>query len=249
MDAYAHTRFYKKERRKFSLITYFLTAVLLFLSAVQWYFINELDKANEFFTKQYWVGSIFFAVGLVLFAVFIFFEALRFTVPINWIFAIVILECAVMGVSSLVVRHQMYQLVLSLVVWAVVLGVFLLCGSYLPHDITLDIVVLFVLAIVALIGAMYFLMLHIVTNMPYYLLIHRAFVLGSIWMFVMYHAQIINGGKFAEMRTKDYLLAALMLFHDFLLMFMPTFHFASKWSDSCDPNVNKTKMLVFINDP
>ncbi|XP_022227196.1 uncharacterized protein LOC111077292 [Drosophila obscura] len=246
MDSQAQTHFYKKERRKFSLVTYILTFFFLLLSGIQWHFIQESDDVNEFFTKKDWVGSLFFAVGLIIFAVFIFFETLRFMVPLNWILAIVIFECVVMGVTSLAVRHHKFQLLLSFTIWAVILGIFLLCGSFLPHDLTLDIVVLFVLAILALIGAMYFLMMHIVTNMPYSFLIHRGFVLSSIWMFVMYHAQIINGGKFAEMRTKDYLLAALMLFHDFLLMFLLSFHMAPKWSDSCDRHMNDTSMVIFV---
>ncbi|BFG06351.1 uncharacterized protein DMAD_04880 [Drosophila madeirensis] len=249
MDAQANSHFYKKARRRFSWLTYLLTAVFLILSVAQWLSIQQLTTSNEFFTEKYWVGSIFFAVGLVLFGLFIFFETLRFVVPLNWIFAIVIFECVVMGVASLVVRHHKYQFLLSFVIWSVTLGFFLLCGSFLPHDLTLDIVVLFVLAILALIGAMYFLMMHIVTNMPYSFFVHRGFVVCSIWMFVMYHAQIINGGKFAEMRTKDYLLSSLMLFHDFLLMFMLSFHLAPKWSDECDPQLNKTNMLIFITDP
>lgn len=50
----------------------------------------------------------------------------------------------------------------------------------------------------------------------------------------MYHAQIINGGRFAEMRTKDYFLAALILFLDFLLMYLFSFQLAPKWTDLCD---------------
>jgi len=60
----------------------------------------------------------------------------------------------------------------------------------------------------------------------------------------MYHAQIINGGRFAEMRTKDYFLAAIILFLDFLLLFLFSFQMAPKWSDLCDSEW-KNNLVLF----
>lgn len=59
----------------------------------------------------------------------------------------------------------------------------------------------------------------------------------------MYHAQIINGGRFAEMRTKDYFLAAIILFLDFLLLYLFSFQVAPKWSDRCDGERSKNVVL------
>lgn len=50
----------------------------------------------------------------------------------------------------------------------------------LQHDLTLDIVVLVVFGIICIIGAMYFLMLHIVANVPYSFIVYRALVVCSI---------------------------------------------------------------------
>uniref|UniRef100_A0A1B0C5E8 Uncharacterized protein n=1 Tax=Glossina palpalis gambiensis TaxID=67801 RepID=A0A1B0C5E8_9MUSC len=49
-------------------------------------------------------------------------------------------------------------------------------------------------------------------------------VVGSLIKFIMYHAQTINGNRYAEMRTTDYLLAALILFVDFLVLYMVITH-------------------------
>lgn len=43
------------------------------------------------------------------------------------------------------------------------------------------------------------------------------------------------------MRIKDYFLGALILFMDFLLMYLFSFQLASKWSDACD----KERMDLF----
>lgn len=60
----------------------------------------------------------------------------------------------------------------------------------------------------------------------------------------MYHAQIINGGRFAEIRDHDLLLGALLLFFDFLFMYLFTFQLGYKWSDECDKNKGITKNFV-----
>ncbi|XP_016943377.3 protein lifeguard 2 [Drosophila suzukii] len=236
--------YYKRERRKFALITYLLTAIFLIVALLQWVLFSFVGILRLFFTLHYWVSCIFFGLGLVLLVFFIFFEALRFNKTVNWLFAVLIFECIVLGIAPLVARHYRYQFLFSFLIWTLALVIFILCGSFLPLDLTLDVVVLFVLAVVSIIGAIYFVMLYIVANVPYSFIIARAFIVISILMFVMYHAQIINGGRFAEMRTKDYFLAAIILFLDFLLLFLFSFQMAPKWSDLCDSEW-KNNLVLF----
>ncbi|XP_034103833.1 uncharacterized protein LOC117567754 [Drosophila albomicans] len=236
--------YYRLERQKFACVAYTLTAVFLIFACLQWYFFHLIDETNKYFTKNYWFGIVFFVLSLLLILLFIFFEDLRFTTPVNWIITFLIFECVVLGVTSLIVRHYQYHFLISFIIWVIVLGIFILFGSFIPHDLTLDIVVLVIVGIVSLIGAMYFLMLYIVANVPYSFFVYRGFIVLSILLFVMYHAQIINGGRFAEIRDHDYLLAALILFYDFLLLYIFTFQLAPKWSDDCDEHRNKTSVLV-----
>lgn len=44
-----------------------------------------------------------------------------------------------------------------------------------------------------------------------------------------YHAQTINGSRFAEMRLNDFLLGSLILFHDFLIIYYTTFYWSVKY--------------------
>ncbi|KAM8711148.1 hypothetical protein ACLKA7_000306 [Drosophila subpalustris] len=215
--------YYRLERQRFACIAYTVTGVFLFLAILQWYLFHIVDETNKYFTKNYWIGIVFFMLSLLLILLFIFFEDLRFFTPVNWIITFLIFECVVVGVTTLIVRHYQYHFM---------------------HDLTLDIVVLVIVGIVSLIGGMYFLMLYIVANVPYSFFVYRAFFVFSVLLFIMYHAQIINGGRFAEIRDHDYLLAALILFFDFLLMYIFTFQLAPKWTDDCDENKNKTNIFV-----
>lgn len=45
----------------------------------------------------------------------------------------------------------------------------------------------------------------------------------------MYHAQTISGGRFAEMRVNDFLLATLILFFDFIIIYLLTFYVQTKY--------------------
>lgn len=58
--------------------------------------------------------------------------------------------------------------------------------------------------------------------------------MNFIAQFIMYHAQIINGGRYAEIRAHDPLLGACILYFDFLIMYLLSFQSAKKWSDKCD---------------
>lgn len=45
----------------------------------------------------------------------------------------------------------------------------------------------------------------------------------------MYHAQTISGGRFAEMRVNDFLLATLIIFFDFIIIYLLTFYVQTKY--------------------
>ncbi|XP_017066615.1 uncharacterized protein LOC108104829 isoform X2 [Drosophila eugracilis] len=101
---------------------------------------------------------------------------------------------------------------------------FVMLGSIIPHDLTLDVVILFVIAFIFLIVTIFFVMMHILIAMPYSFMIFQIFISVIVLLFVMYHAQTINGGRFAEMRLNDHLLASLILFHDFIILYLLTFY-------------------------
>jgi len=64
----------------------------------------------------------------------------------------------------------------------------------------------------------------------------------------MYHAQTINGNRFAEMRLNDFFLGSLILFHDFLIIFWLTFYWQihyrpitpDTWLETSTPYYNGT---------
>ncbi|XP_034476649.1 uncharacterized protein LOC117783372 isoform X2 [Drosophila innubila] len=84
--------YYRLERQRFACFAYTVTGVFLFLAILQWYLFHLVDETNNYFTKNYWIGIVFFTLSLLLILLFIFFEDLRFFTPVNWIMTFLIVS-------------------------------------------------------------------------------------------------------------------------------------------------------------
>ncbi|KAH8254025.1 hypothetical protein KR032_008102, partial [Drosophila birchii] len=215
---------YRRARRKFACLSYMLTVVWMVLALIQWLVVSLIDAASDLFSDLYWVCVIFFAVAMILLTLFIFIEKIRYIVGLNWVITIVIVEFVIIGIFALAAKAPWPDLVLWFFVCVLLLFLFILLGSVIPHDLTLDVVTLFVLAFVFLVATIYFIMMHVILRMPYSFVVFQIFISIVVLLFVMYHAQTINGGRFAEMRLSDFLLASLILFHDFIILYLLTFY-------------------------
>lgn len=118
---------------------------------------------------------------------------------------------------------------------------------FLQYDLTAHIAMMFIVSFLLLLVAIFYLMMHLLTvlinethdysfmlvELPITVSIllvsmFRRELLRSLNVFdpqsVMYHAQIITGGRFDEMRVEDFFFASLTLFHDFLIIYWLTFN-------------------------
>nr|XP_016926722.2 uncharacterized protein LOC108007541 isoform X2 [Drosophila suzukii] len=177
-------RFYRRARRKFSFKTYGLLFLWLILALIQWMVIALIEDARTTFRSLYYICFVTFTLAVVIFAIFIFVEKVRFMKGLNFVMALVIM------------------------------------------DLTLDIAVLFIIAFIFLIVASFVLLFELLVwrAAPYAYLVVELSVTLTILVFIMYHAQTINGNRFAEMRLNDFYLGSLILFHDFLIIFWLTFY-------------------------
>ncbi|KAH8331740.1 hypothetical protein KR074_010644, partial [Drosophila pseudoananassae] len=237
-DRRQRLRAYRRARRKFALIVYILTIAWMVLAIVQWLIVSLINEISDLFHHSYWISLIFFVVAMLLVILFIFFEKVRFIIGLNWLLAVLIVEFIIIGLFALVARSPWPDIVMWFLICMLLIFIFVLLGSIIPHDLTLDVVILFVLAFIFLMITIYFVMLYILVDMPFSFVVFQVFVSIIVLLFVMYHAQTINGGRFAEMRLNDHLLASLILFHDFIILFLLSFYaqiihkFATRFSAS-----------------
>ncbi|EDX06464.1 uncharacterized protein LOC6733835 [Drosophila simulans] len=233
-DRRQRMRAYRRARRKFACVVYMVTIAWMVLALLQWLLVSLISDISVTFTDFYWISVIFFAVAMVMVTLFIFFEKIRFIIGLNWLITVLIVEFVIIGIFALVARTLWQDLIMWFFICVLLVFLFVLLGSIIPHDLTLDVVILFVMAFIFLIVTVFFVMMHILIDMPYSFVVFQIFISIIVLLFVMYHAQTINGGRFAEMRLNDHLLASLILFHDFIIIFLLTFYaqiiykFASK---------------------
>ncbi|XP_023178785.1 uncharacterized protein LOC115483368 [Drosophila hydei] len=211
-------------RRKFVAIVYLMTLLVLLVALGQWLAVSFVDALCDVFREFEFISGIFFTLSVILVLIFIFLEKVRVMIAVNWILAILILEFAILGIFALAARTSWPELVLWFLICVLLLFIAILVGSILPHDLTLDVVILFVISFIFLIVSVFLVMLHLMTLTAHSIILHQLFVSIIILTFVMYHAQTINGGRFAELRVNDYLLAVIILFYDFIVIFLLTFY-------------------------
>ncbi|KAH8370714.1 hypothetical protein KR093_004757, partial [Drosophila rubida] len=225
---------YQRARRKFSMIVYLLSTLWLVLALVQWLIVSLISEVKDVFVEYEWISVIFFILSIGFTMLFIFFEQSRFVRGLNWLLAIVIVEFAIVGVFALVVRSKWADMLMWYFICLLLLFLFVLVGAVIPHDLTLDVVIIFVISFVFLITSVFMLMIYVLTLAPYSFIVYQLIVSIIILSFVMYHAQTITGGRFAEMRINDYLLATIILFYDFIVIFLLTFYVQTKYRIASD---------------
>ncbi|KAH8296104.1 hypothetical protein KR054_001916, partial [Drosophila jambulina] len=220
-------RAYRRARTAFSAKVYGLLILWLVLALIQWMVVGLVEDIRTNFRKIYFISLLAFALAVILLAIFIFANGLRFMQFLNFIITLVIVELQIIATCLLVVYSWWADLLLFFAVCVALVFIFLAIGTILPRriDFTLDIAVLFIIAFIFLIIAIFALALQMCLWFPkmYTYMVVEVAVTLTILLFVIYHAQTIHGNRFAEMRLNDFFLGSLILFHDFLIIFWLTF--------------------------
>ncbi|KAH8339306.1 hypothetical protein KR074_011034 [Drosophila pseudoananassae] len=242
---------YRKARRAFSLKSYGIFTLWIILALVQWIVVSM------FF--------ITFLLAVLFLILFIFVEKLRFIKVLSFLLAFIIVELQIVSTFALVVISWWADVLAFFGLCILLIVIFALIGVILPKkmDLTLDIAVLFILSFIFMVIASFTLIVHLTMafTVPFAYVAVELAISITILLFVMYHAQTIHGNRFAEMRLNDFLLASIILFHDFLIIYWLTFYWqinyrlvtSDAWiaSSSASPNGNASVKFmdnVYMSD-
>ncbi|TDG49598.1 hypothetical protein AWZ03_003836, partial [Drosophila navojoa] len=199
-----------------------------------------VSDMNETFRVYYYISIVAFLLAILLFAIYLFVEKARWKTAPAVIISILIVELQIIGSFTLVAHTQWMDMLIYFSICLVLIVLFVIIGVFLPQkmDLTLHVALLFIVAFLFLLLGVYFLLLHLIEPIirPYAYLIWQISITITLMFFVMYHAQTINGSRFAEMRLHDYCLGSLILFHDFLIIYWLTLYWqVYGWADPlCD---------------
>ncbi|XP_054738606.1 uncharacterized protein LOC129244788 [Anastrepha obliqua] len=251
---------YQHDRSRFACTVYTLAVVFFALSIIQWIIMIAIDGLRDFITDFYYISIVALFISMILVTAFVFFENLRFAAPINWLIAIIIVLMTTWGLSRAIVEPNLALFVITVVVVLFLTLIFILFGIFINHDLTLDVVIMFVAAVIFFITSVFFVMMQLLAGVKVAFYIYSIFILLTVLMFLMYHAQTINGYRYAEMRINDYLLAALIIYHDMTLLLIMSFYLIAKlyalaggnglslYGESCCANMTNAQNRTYYSE-
>ncbi|XP_017467798.1 PREDICTED: uncharacterized protein LOC108360106 isoform X1 [Rhagoletis zephyria] len=219
---------YRQDRSRFARIVYTLAFIFFAISVIQWIIMIAVDGLRDFIIDFYFISIIALLISMLMVTAFVFFENLRFSAPLNWIIAIIIVIMMTWGLSRAIVEPELLLFAVTVIVVLVLALVFILIGVFINHDFTLDVVIMFVAAVIFFITSVFLVMLQLLSGVKIAFYLYSLFIIITVLMFLMYHAQTINGYRYAEMRINDYLLAALIIYHDMVLLLIMSFYLIAK---------------------
>ncbi|XP_016972210.2 uncharacterized protein LOC108039652 [Drosophila rhopaloa] len=237
-----------EERRKFVIKVYLEFLGFLVLGFVHWILMLTLlqDWISDLVREHTSALLLAFVVGMFLLLLFALSKPLRKMTCINWMVALIIVECVVVSLSVLIITSGMLYMLAGFLIVAVVVVFTTLISALMTYDLTGTGIYLYMLAYGAYMLSLYSLVLYTVLDVfwGFYLfagliacvvLIVRIFRFpfsATVWcittthhlQFLMYHVQCITGGRRASTALYDDKLAALLLFHEFLGLFVLTLY-------------------------
>ncbi|XP_067630975.1 protein lifeguard 3-like [Eurosta solidaginis] len=222
---------YRHDRSRFACIVYSLAVIFFAVSLLQWILMIVIEGLRDFIIDFYYISILALIISLLLVTAFVFFENLRFAAPLNWLITLIIVFATTWGLSRAIVEANTSLLLLAVLFVLILTVIFIMIGVCIGHDLTLDVVILFVVAVIFFVVSVFFVMLQILAGVKLAYSIYALFIIITVLMFMMYHAQTINGFRYAEMRINDFLLAALIIYHDMTLLLIMSFYFIAKFNE------------------
>ncbi|XP_043648144.1 uncharacterized protein LOC122616671 isoform X1 [Drosophila teissieri] len=222
------------KRKKFGRQTYASLVIFMGVAVAQWILVCLVESGRKIFRDFEIICSGTFALAGIVFTIFVFNQGVRNHKIYSWVVAFVIVELEIFSMYVLAARTWIPDLLAFFFLCTLLLIVALVVGCHLSFsmDITRYIAPLFILSFILAMMSAYFLLAHLFLPklMPYAYLIFELGLTFVMTLIIMLHAQTINGDRYVQMRIKDFILAALLVFHEFLLIYALTFYWQIHYS-------------------
>ncbi|KAL7732419.1 hypothetical protein ACLKA6_004389 [Drosophila palustris] len=215
-----------EQRRSFVYQTFINLACFSILALAQWiplmFFPRSsiLDLAKDH--ESTFVLAFF--VGMLLFLVFLLSDQLRHMDCMNWIIALVIVECEIVAITLLAAGTSFVYMVISLIVALIIMVFGMLLGFLMTYDLTKNIRFMFTVIFCTFLLSIYIAVFLAILKLTWPFFVYAAVIALMVLFVLVYHMQYILGSGAVRASLKDDKLAALLLFTDFLALFMLTFY-------------------------
>nr|NP_001163365.2 uncharacterized protein Dmel_CG32391 [Drosophila melanogaster]ACZ94636.2 uncharacterized protein Dmel_CG32391 [Drosophila melanogaster] len=214
------------DRRRYIIKVILELCVFIVIGFVHW--ILVLTLLHEWFLVLVNEHSsallLAFVFGIFLLFLFALSMPLRKMSCVNWLITFIIVECVVVSLSVLIISSGVLYMLAGFLIVSLAFVLCTLIAALMAYDLTGTGLYLYALATGTYSLSIYSLVLYVVLDViwGFYLF---AFCIGCVvMMFLMYHVQCIMGGRRASTKLFDDKFAALLLFHEFIGLFVLTLY-------------------------
>ncbi|XP_017071498.1 uncharacterized protein LOC108108103 [Drosophila eugracilis] len=216
----------EEDRRKYIIKVFLEFGGFLLIGIVHW--ILMLTLLHDWFldmVKDNLPALILaFVMGMFLLAIFSVSTQLRKISCINWIITLVIVECVVFSLSLLIVSSGILYMLAGFLIVSLVFVMCTIIAVFMTPDLTEAGLYLYILATGAYVMSLYSLLFYAVLGMTWGFYAFATLIACIVLLFLMYHVQTITGGRVLSEGLYDDKLAALLLFHEFIGLFVLTLY-------------------------
>ncbi|KQS43332.1 uncharacterized protein LOC6544625 [Drosophila erecta] len=214
------------ERRRYIIRVILEFCLFVAIGFVHW--ILMLTLLQEWFrdlVKEHSSALLLaFVFGIFLLFLFAISKPLRKLSCVNWLITSIIVECVVVSLGVLIVSSGVLYMLAGFLIVALAFVLCTLIAALMAYDLTGTGLYLYALSTGTYILSIYALVLYAVLDVIWGFYIFACCIGCVVMMFLMYHVQCIMGGRRASTKLFDDKLAALLLFHEFIGLFVLTLY-------------------------
>ncbi|XP_055918286.1 uncharacterized protein LOC129950368 [Eupeodes corollae] len=215
---------FRRRRKYFVTRVYVLGIAFILWTLFQWMPLVLNSIVAEFFRERYNIQLVSGLTALLLVTLFGRYLQLRYIEPFNWIFCFLIVELETLALLSAPLESDMTHLSISLVATIVLNVAFTFIGRLMPIDLTQGIAIIIAISLIFYVTALVVLIILITTEMYFLKFFLTVGILLLLLVFILYVSQLIAGNGSSVLRWNDFILAALMVYFNFILSFHSILH-------------------------
>ncbi|XP_064547463.1 uncharacterized protein LOC135434726 [Drosophila montana] len=215
-----------EDRRRFVFRTFLLFIAFLLLAVLQWIAITALagSKITALVYSHEVALLIVFFMSIMFFLMFAVSSQIRKMSCMNWILTLLVVEGQIVAIGLLVVRTNMLRLLLGFLVALIIIVLASLVAIFVSFDLTKYATILFLVDFIMLVLCVYTITYFLILNLSWPFFLYAFVIVLLVLPIVMYHVQSVMGNGQERTALHDDKLSALLLFHDFLALYMLTFY-------------------------
>ncbi|KPU78410.1 uncharacterized protein Dana_GF27135 [Drosophila ananassae] len=225
---------HRRIRKRFSRKCYINLAAFMLLAIIQWILIAVVETFRGFFREQIFSCIACFGVALLLFVIFLFAQRVRHHRFAKWAVTYLIMELHVVSFFVLVARSWIPDILIffGLCIAAMIISMIIGCHLSYTMDMTENMGPHFLLSFLLAAASVYFLMHSVqIEELIAYNFCTFELLLSLVMLsFIMLHAQTIKGDRLVQMNLREYLLSALLIYHEFLAIYVMTFFWQIRYA-------------------